>query len=239
MGLDTVELVMKVEESFGITIPDAEAEKILTIGDLYRYVLAKLDGPALPASGCLSAAAFYRLRRQLMGRFRVERRRIRPASPLDDLVPATDRRQQWQRLGEYLGWRLPELSRPGWVGFAFLGLFIPWALTTIVAWGRLTGFAPDALIVFLFGLLVGALLLAVAVYQVTRPFATVLPAHDIRGLIPMILSRNLGTFRINNPRGWTSIDVWDVLIAIIAEQVGVAPDQLNESTSFVNDLGLD
>jgi acyl carrier protein len=238
MGLDTVELVMEVEEAFGITIPDAEAEKILTIGDLYRYVLAKLDGPALTTPGCPSAAVFYRLRRQLMGRFRVERRRIRPASPLDDLVPATDRRQQWQRLGECLGWRLPGLSRPGWVGFVFLGLFIPWAVATIVAWGRLAGFALDALMVFFFGLLVGAILLGVAVYQVTRPFATVLPAHDIRGLIPMILGRNVGTFRINNPQGWTSKDVWDALIAIIAEQLGVAPDQLNESTSFVNDLGL-
>jgi hypothetical protein len=54
----------------------------------------------------------------------------------------------------------------------------------------------------------------------------------------MILGRNFGTLRVNNPRGWTSKEVWDALIAIIAEQLGVAPDQLNESTSFVNDLGL-
>jgi acyl carrier protein len=238
MGLDSVELVMEVEEAFGIRIPDADAEWIRTVGELYRYVLAELDRPVLTTPGCLSAAAFYRLRRQLMGRFRVERRRIRPASPLDDLVPATDRRVEWQRLGECLGWRLPELQRPGWVWFAFLGLFILWAAATIVAWVRLAGFDPRALVAVFLWLLVGAIVLGVTVHQVTRPFATVFPAHDMRGLIPMILGQNFATLRINNPRGWTSKDVWDALIAIVAEQAGVAPDQLNESTSFVNDLGM-
>jgi acyl carrier protein len=236
MGLDTVELVMEVEEAFGITIPDEDAEKIQTIGDLYRYLLAKLDGPTLTTPGCLSAAVFYRLRRRLMELYRVERRRIRPVSSLDELIPATKRRLEWQRMAESLGWNLPELIRPGWVGFAFLGLFSLWAAAAIIAWGRLAGFALDALLLVYFGVLVGAVVLGIAVYQVTRPFATVMPAHDVRGLVPMILSRNFGTFRINNPRGWTSIDVWEALIAIVAEQAGVAPDQLDESTSFVNDL---
>lgn len=236
MGLDTVELVMEVEEAFGITIPDAEAEKIQTIGDLHHYVLARIDGPTLTTPGCLSAAAFYRLRRQLMGRFRVERRRIRPASRLDDLIPSTDRRAEWQRLGECLGWRLPDLVHPGWVRSVFFGLLLAWAATTIVAWGRLAGFAPEALMLVIFGLVAGAILLAFAVDRFTRPFATDFPTADIRGLIPMVLGTNLGTFRISNPHGWTSRDVWDALISIIAEQAGVAPDQLTESTSFVNDL---
>jgi len=36
--LDIVELVMNLEEEFGITIPDADAEKILTLGDLVDYL---------------------------------------------------------------------------------------------------------------------------------------------------------------------------------------------------------
>ena len=31
MGLDSIELVMEIENYFGIQIPDAEAEKIYTI----------------------------------------------------------------------------------------------------------------------------------------------------------------------------------------------------------------
>jgi acyl carrier protein len=237
MGLDTVELAMTIEETFGITISDEDGEKILTIGDAYRYILAKMDGPPLTTPGCPSAAAFYRVRRQLMGRFRVERRRIRPASRLDDLISETNRRAEWRRLGKCLGWKLPDLVRPGWVGSAFLGLLLAWAMMLIVAWGRLAGFASDAVGLLVFGLLIGAVLLAVAVYQLTRPFATVFPTPDIRGLIPMVLGANFGTFRINNPHGWTSRDVRDALISIIAEQVGVTREQLTESTSFVNDLG--
>jgi acyl carrier protein len=236
MGLDTVELAMEVEEAFGITIPDEQAEKVLTVGDLYHYILATMGGPPLATPGCLSAAAFYRLRRQLMGRFRVERRRIRPASTLDDLFPKAMRREQWRQLGEALGWKLPDLMRPDWVWLAWLGSVIGLAAVEIAVWGRSAGFSLDAAGGVMLGLVLGAILLAAVVHRLTRPFATVLPAVDLRGLIPMVLGSNFGTFRMSNPHGWSSRDVWDVLVAIVAEQAGVAPDQLNESTSFIKDL---
>ena len=37
-SLDTVELVMAFEEEFGIDVPDEEAEKLLSVGDVIRYV---------------------------------------------------------------------------------------------------------------------------------------------------------------------------------------------------------
>jgi len=39
-SLDTVELVMALEENFGMEIPDEDAEKIKTIGDTITYVMA-------------------------------------------------------------------------------------------------------------------------------------------------------------------------------------------------------
>jgi acyl carrier protein len=37
-SLDVVELVMKMEEEFGIEIPDEEAEKIKTVNDVIQYI---------------------------------------------------------------------------------------------------------------------------------------------------------------------------------------------------------
>jgi acyl carrier protein len=37
-SLDTVELVMKLEEEFGIDIPDEDSEKILTVGSAVKYI---------------------------------------------------------------------------------------------------------------------------------------------------------------------------------------------------------
>ena len=39
-SLDVVELVMALEEKFGIEIPDEDAEKINTVGDIVSYVEA-------------------------------------------------------------------------------------------------------------------------------------------------------------------------------------------------------
>jgi acyl carrier protein len=39
-SLDTVELVMALEEAFGLEIPDEEAEKIKTVGDTVNYVIS-------------------------------------------------------------------------------------------------------------------------------------------------------------------------------------------------------
>lgn len=37
-SLDTVELVMALEEEFGAEIPDEEAEKLTTVGDAIKYI---------------------------------------------------------------------------------------------------------------------------------------------------------------------------------------------------------
>ena len=37
-SLDIVELVMALEEEFDLEIPDADAEKVVTVGDVVEYI---------------------------------------------------------------------------------------------------------------------------------------------------------------------------------------------------------
>lgn len=43
-SLETVELVMALEEDFGIEISDEDAEKIRTVGDAVDFIMAKSQG---------------------------------------------------------------------------------------------------------------------------------------------------------------------------------------------------
>lgn len=43
-SLDTVELVMELEDEFDLTIPDEEAEKLKTVGEAIDYIQKHLEG---------------------------------------------------------------------------------------------------------------------------------------------------------------------------------------------------
>ena len=40
-SLDTVELVMAFEEEFSVEVPDEDAEKLLSVGDVVKYIEEK------------------------------------------------------------------------------------------------------------------------------------------------------------------------------------------------------
>ena len=42
-SLDTVELVMELEDEFDLTIPDEEAEKLKTVGEAIEYIKKHLE----------------------------------------------------------------------------------------------------------------------------------------------------------------------------------------------------
>lgn len=48
MGLDTVELVMKVEEHFQLVIPDSVASTLVTVGLLHCWIVADLNRQRRP-----------------------------------------------------------------------------------------------------------------------------------------------------------------------------------------------
>jgi acyl carrier protein len=90
MGLDIVELVMTVEETFGIEIPDRAAERLRTVGDLYWYVREHAPGEPALSAGSRDAVPADELWDRLLDIIEketgVDRERLTPAARfVDDL----------------------------------------------------------------------------------------------------------------------------------------------------------
>ena len=113
MGLESVELVMDVEDRFGTSFPDAELERMQTVGDLLKFIMARIRSQNSDA--CPSAAMFYPIRKILVDQFNVDRSNVRPSTRLESLVDANARHKFWQTIDSSLATRLPKLRRSKWL----------------------------------------------------------------------------------------------------------------------------
>ncbi len=110
MGLDAVEIVMDVEDHFGIVVDDDEAGRIRTVGDLVALIRLRVE--ATSSSPCSSLPAFLSLRRLVRDVVGDDWMRIRPSQSIVDRLSRTSRRQLWRRLPELLGTSPPALRCP-------------------------------------------------------------------------------------------------------------------------------
>lgn len=233
MGLDTVELVMEIKEAFDISIPDDRASEMLTVGDLYEFLLEKTADSTLKSSTCLTAVAFYDLRRQLrsLGLSHLE---IRPKTQLDRVIPLIGRRTYWQNLSSRMDLRFPRLGRPSWL--ALLNCM----LVAIVVSASFLGFAQQNLVAGIFAAGVLGVISSVLLMFLTKPFA-IYPASTcstVRDLVTNLVAINYNTlatrYSTRNPT-----DVWNALQLIVAEQLGVDRSVVVPHARLVQDLGAD
>ncbi len=190
MGMDVIELVMEVEDKFGIKIEDEEYELLPTVQDLHDLIVRKrrqISGKSRKANRvepttCLSLVAFVGLRRALVNLFDVPRNRVRPGTNLDDVFPVELRLARWSELaGELageLGMTLPMLARPRWLRLILNVGWIPVAASLF--WLALFGFLEGAV------LLIGLIALNYVAWRLTAPLATTLEptVHGRRSYLP-------------------------------------------------------
>ena len=117
MGLDLVELTIRIEETFGIRIPDRVAPELTTPRKVSDFILTQVAESRAPLS-CLSQKAFYMLRREFTRRLSLPRGRFQVDAQLKEIVPEERRDEVWKAIGSSLGVnRWPAMSRPAWLGF--------------------------------------------------------------------------------------------------------------------------
>jgi hypothetical protein len=121
LGEDTWELFEVIEDSFGVDLGDYHALCGVTVTELASVICGKANYPT--EEKCLSAVAFYRLRRAFEVLFGIPRTTIRPATAVRNLLPWKSRSTQWLMLQEHLGLKFPRLNLPGWL--LLLTVFAP------------------------------------------------------------------------------------------------------------------
>lgn len=115
MGLDTVELVMRIEDTFGIAIPDPVASRLLTPNDVTDFILTQVEVSSEPLP-CLPQQTFHLLRRSFMRTLHIPRRSFRLDAPLKTFLPDGREEDAWERIGreaDVKKW--PSVFKPRWL----------------------------------------------------------------------------------------------------------------------------
>jgi acyl carrier protein len=127
MGLDGVELVLAVEETFGISIPDTVAFEMTTPAMMILFVQQAVN--SLPErKACISQRAFHKVRGSLMKSTGVSRRDVTLKTPIRKLFSGPQRAEHWRDFKDYAG--LPALPD---LGFGSGWLFGPTSVKEIVS----------------------------------------------------------------------------------------------------------
>ena len=228
MGLDVVELVMRVEEEFDIEIFDEEASQLYTVGQLHTCVLSKLG--LLASSRCQSSRTFYQVRRALTEMTGVSRRAIRPATATDSMLPPLNRRANWNRLAALTGAQLPPLELARRAKLELTGAIVAVTSAVLVSLWTLPP-APICGVTIALG--------CALVWRLSRHTATQLPANcaTVGQITTALIQLNYGMNVDKGPQP-SQDEVWDKLKEVLADELGADPAEVTPDAQFVRDLGL-
>ncbi|HEX8987039.1 MAG TPA: hypothetical protein VF816_03695 [Rhodocyclaceae bacterium] len=222
MGLDSVELVLAVEEEFGIGIPDEDAANLTTPRILADYVVSRLGNLGSNDSRCLSQASFYRLRSVLVNQFLASRNDVRPSSRIDAFLTANVRRQWSDLMTAIEASHAPSLRCRPTIYYP-LTLGIPIASVALLLFEAFPPWVP----------LTSGLVLWLLTNMVASQVADVLPLGmvTVGDLVPYV--------RAPYREAWSPSYVLQRVIQITAVQLGIPIEKIEPDHHFVKDLGLD
>jgi acyl carrier protein len=239
MGLDSVELVLRFEDEFSISISDDEAAESRTVGDIYRLILTKIK----VTPGCLTSKAFYLTRRGLVDALGLARHSIRPVTPLSPLLPETTRRKQWGRIVKSIGLTVPplrfhhELKQSIYMSaFAISAVIsIPAPILAVIFFS-----APLGIVAFVLAFIVWIALgtaLSSLLLRLNQPRATELPADTVGELAQILLSLNQTYFQpANHSAPLTDEQVWLKVVDIFVDQLQIDREGVVPNAKIVDDL---
>jgi acyl carrier protein len=229
MGLDSVEIVMDVEDHFGISIQDAEAERVRTVGDLVALVRARIF--AAQREYCPSLPAFLTLRRTTRALLGDDSLRFRPRDTVASVLGPSQRRALWKRLSEMLGARPRPLRRPTLLRQSLVAISAVLILLAIFS----------ALVIDIRTLpltITIAIAAMTLLHWLTVPFCSIPPDGWITfGQITTKIVGVAAATKLRHLR--TDDEILDELRRLLVNVLGVDETEIIPSARFVEDLGMD
>ena len=228
MGLDSVELVMRVEEALGIELHAHDVEDVRTPRQLIDLVAGKLAAAAT-APHCLTQRAFYELRKGLVEVLNLPRRSIRPDTKVCDLIPRAVRRRVWRDLKLQANLPgLPELTA-GWplvVGSGVVGYYLAYTFAKLLTPGGM-----------IFWICFFALIFWPAVFWLTKPLHWEIPARCVTvGDIAHHMSIYHPKGTAGNSPSLSREDIAKTVRSIVSDQLGVK--DFSDDADFIYDLRM-
>ena len=228
MGLDAVELVMDVEDHFGISIQNSEAERVRSVGDLVALVQSRID--AAHAATCPTLSSFLQLRSCAREIANDNRLHIRASTRVVDALTRSERQRLWDRLHDLLGTAPPSLRRPPAMRKVLVVLVLAAIISAIA-----TAAAIDLAILPL--TLALAAIITLVLHFLTVRFRIVPP--DALTTFGAISKRIAGVTVATKQLHLRSLDeILDELKPIVADTLGVDASDVVSTARFIEDLGM-
>jgi acyl carrier protein len=222
MGLDAVDLIISIEDEFQIVISDEEAFKCETPNLLTDLVYSKLRQSELDA--CPSMHGFYIVRKILMEQLTIPREKIKPETPLTELINKTNRDLLWKRLlstlsmGEAIH---APLEKPRWIKIVILIS----SLIVFVLFLSITESAVFAILAAIFNSMI--------LNTATLWFQSEFPKNfqTVKDLIRIVTTLET--------KVWKREQVYNRVKMLVAEQLGLKDEDISPDSHFIKDLGMD
>jgi acyl carrier protein len=233
MGLDSVEILVNVENAFGITIANFEAEKITTVGDIHSIVWRSVQGRQ--SMRCKSQQLYYKLRHALITRFRVNKDAIELTASLNDIFPKTNRRLRYRKLEKELQLKLPPLVLPpAWKITLRIAGFIIITGSLVFSLVMMNRFNYTRWLYMLPGL---GMLLTLFLSNLLDSARVVFKPATVEEYTKQVLSLNYATLIQQNGANRKEVEV--IINNIIAETIGLELTEISPEKKLQDDLGID
>jgi acyl carrier protein len=233
MGMDSIEILMKVEDTFGIKIPDAKAEKIITVSDFHNSVWQHLS--VKNNDKCKSQSLFYQFRKSVAETFSFSKQQFLLDTPPNEVFPQQNRRQLYFSFAQSNNLKLPDLV-----------LTRTWAvlLNTVGFITILGGLATSVILINFFDFTkwmlfipVIGITLTVLLSKLIESKRTLIKETSMKEFTERTLVLNYKT--LNSEQGINRREMETVINHIIADMAGLELEEITPDKKISDDLGID